>query len=1479
MSIKRNLEDKPLLPKSKKQKLLESEEPSRPRQDKAQPKVASALISEEIDFPRGGGTSFTPLEYKVIQAEARKEADDEVFKETGAAKKHSKEKKIIRSSNISKNKSQDAQNTKDGIIRVEHLNYKRMVVGMKVLCQVVSVRPLDVIVSLPNQLFGHIPITQITTQLTSLLEAMDEDVVRQDGTDDDETDNPGGPSRKDVPDIDEMFHPGDYLRAVVTALRPAGTTENTEFLRSRDIVEKSSRRVELSLIPEQVNAGVSKDDLREGFTITASLKSIEDHGYLLDLGVSGFSGFLPFKDVVNTPGTGSQTLPIGTLLNVRIQNLAKNGRTCTVTSERSVFKQSLMTEVTNVASLLPGTLVQCLVTAVLPTGLNVQVLGFFLGTIDLHHLPSRNTETEFKVGQKIKARILYDVQGTNPPQFSLTLLEHILALDVKGTKPRSASERTQPVQESFAIGTTLDSVKVVGVDTEQGLVVAVEPGIEGYIHISQTSDDHVPSLSPTSGPWKVNTVHRARVTGYHPLDGLLQLSLRPSVLSRRFLKVADVRVGELMSGTVKKLTDAGLFVSIQGNVDGVIWPNHFADIPLKQPSRRFKVGGNVKCRVLAVDAERQRIVLTAKKTLVESELPVLARFEDAKEGMLAHGFISRIFDKSLLVEFYNHTKAIVSAREASDASAENLSMAFAVGKPVKVRILSIDSDSQRLVASIRQAAPGVTGLVGNVSTVEIGQTVTGVVSAIHSGNIVLTLQPSNVRALVSVHNVANHRGVSDDQLRSTLTVGDSLDALVVVSRNLDKGIVIAASRPSGNGSTSKKDPPNVESLQVGQIVSGKVASHGHKGATITLSSNFVGLLHPTDCCDDYSSGIPFPAVDSTIKAVILDIDRRTKRVTLSSRLSRMEPATTVPVIDREITFVENLQVGNEVRGFVKSVAEHGVFVSVGRNVDVRVQIKEIYDQYVKDWKKGVEVNKLVTGRILSVNSEKKQAEMTFRSPSAQTSPSTPMLTFKDLSVGLKVEGRVKKVEDFGIFVAINNSKLTGLCHKSEIADNKQADVNIALRSFKEGDTVKAVILAIDADRRRISLGLKPSYFGDADFTDDNDDVDESPSQKSEENEPNDGHCGDTTMAVEEPSEDSDENVELEPNTVTAFARNSNIAVSTQNPHASSIKIQGGFQWTNHDVQEADDDNADHFSSEEEEEGEQIDKRKRKRKKQIEQDLTADMHTAMPESTADFERHLLGSPNSSYMWIQYMSFQLQLSEIDKAREVGKRALRTINFREEREKLNVWIALLNLENTYGTAESLEATFKDAARHNDSKTIHLRLATILDQSEKHQNAEEQYKRTCKKFGQSSKVWTLFGEHYLRRGQLEEARALLPRSLKSLDKRKHLKTISKFAQMEYRLGGPERGKTIFEGIVDSHPKRWDLWSIYMDMEAAQKDIQSLRNLFDRVLAKKMTSHKAKFFFKKWLDLEHRIGDEMGASLVKKKAVEWTQRAAGTPL
>ena len=87
------------------------------------------------------------------------------------------------------------------------------------------------------------------------------------------------------------------------------------------------------------------------------------------------------------------------------------------------------------------------------------------------------------------------------------------------------------------------------------------------------------------------------MTGYYPLDGLLQLTMRPTVLEQKFIQVGEVQVGEVIKGTVKKLTDSALFVSISGNVDGVIWPTHYADIMLKHPQKRFKPGGSIKCRV------------------------------------------------------------------------------------------------------------------------------------------------------------------------------------------------------------------------------------------------------------------------------------------------------------------------------------------------------------------------------------------------------------------------------------------------------------------------------------------------------------------------------------------------------------------------------------------------------------------------------------------------------------------------------------------------------------------------------------------------------------------------------------------------------------------------------------------------------------------------------------------------------------------
>ena len=135
-----------------------------------------------------------------------------------------------------------------------------------------------------------------------------------------------------------------------------------------------------------------------------------------------------------------------------------------------------MSEVTSVTSVLPGALVESLVTSVSDHGLGLQVLGYFDGTIDLHHLPTRYPSTEYKAGQKVKARILYQLPAPSPPKFALSLADHVLNLQTKQTEGSHIST-------SYPIGMILESVKIVGVEGDNGVTVEITPGVVGFVHV------------------------------------------------------------------------------------------------------------------------------------------------------------------------------------------------------------------------------------------------------------------------------------------------------------------------------------------------------------------------------------------------------------------------------------------------------------------------------------------------------------------------------------------------------------------------------------------------------------------------------------------------------------------------------------------------------------------------------------------------------------------------------------------------------------------------------------------------------------------------------------------------------------------------------------------------------------------------------------------------------------------------------------
>lgn len=152
-------------------------------------------------------------------------------------------------------------------------------------------------------------------------------------------------------------------------------------------------------------------------------------------------------------------------------------------------------------------------------------------------------------------------------------------------------------------------------------------------------------------------------------------------------------------------------------------------------------------------------------------------------------------------------------------------------------------------------------------------------------------------------------------------------------------------------------------------------------------------------------------------------------------------------------------------------------------------------------------------------------------------------------------------------------------------------------------------------------------------------------------------------------------------------------------------------------------------------------------------------------------------------------------------------------------------------------------------------------------------------KKFSQSPDVWYNYA-HFLHQTLLapDRARALLPRATQSLPKHTHLALTIKFAALEFHStsGSPERGRTMFEGLLATFPKRLDLWNQLLDLEVQQGDHDIVRAVFERVIKTKGLKPKgAKAWFKRWSEWEEKNGDTKSKAKVRAKAEEWVRSAS----
>ncbi|XP_078485324.1 protein RRP5 homolog [Ciona intestinalis] len=262
----------------------------------------------------------------------------------------------------------------------------------------------------------------------------------------------------------------------------------------------------------------------------------------------------------------------------------------------------------------------------------------------------------------------------------------------------------------------------------------------------------------------------------------------------------------------------------------------------------------------------------------------------------------------------------------------------------------------------------------------------------------------------------------------------------------------------------------------------------------------------------------------------------------------------------------------------------------------------------------------------------------------------------------------------------------------------------------------------------------------------------------------------------------------------------------------------------------------------------------------------------PESAVEWEKLLLLHHNESMLWIRFMAFHLKSKEIEKARNVAEKSLTLIDRSAENERLNIWSALLNLENKYGCDVTMKQTMDRALKCSDQLKVYFRVVKIYEESGKKEKAGEMLEKMTTKFRQNKEVWLAHMRHLMEESHHQEAQESLKRSLLSLPKKQNLEIISKFAQMEFTFGEAERGRTMFENILENYRKRTDIWSMYVDALVKVGMYDAARDVFTRVTSLSLSSKKMKSFYRRFVDFETKHGNDDDAKIVKEKALKYAE-------
>ncbi|HCW5288274.1 TPA: 30S ribosomal protein S1 [Acinetobacter baumannii] len=424
----------------------------------------------------------------------------------------------------------------------------------------------------------------------------------------------------------------------------------------------------------------------------------------------------------------------------------------------------------------------------------------------------------------------------------------------------------------------------------------------------------------------------------------------------------------------------------------------------------------------------------------ESELNL-----NVEKGAVIQGVVVNIDSDWVTVDTGLKSEGIVDRAEFLNEQRE---LEVQVGDTVDVVVEALDNGMGQTVLS-REKAKRAETWTKLEKIFEDGEIVTGVISGKVKGGFTVDIGP--VRAFLP-GSLVDTRPIRD----TTHLEGKELE-FKVIKLDAKRNNVVVSRRAVMEAESSADREALLAQLEEGQTVTGTIKNLTDYGAFVDLGG-IDGLLHITDMAwkrIKHPSEVVEVGQEVTVK--VLKFDRERNRVSLGLKQLGEDPW---------LAIMSRYPKGSIVKARVTNLTDYGCFAEIAEGVEGLVHVSEM-DHTNKNIhpSKVVQIGDEVDVMVLEVDEERRRISLGIKQTRAN-----PWEEFaKSQEKGEKVSGTIKSITDFGIFIGLNGG-IDGLVHLSDISWNEQGEE--AIRRYKKGDTVEAVILSVDAEGNRISLGIK-----------------------------------------------------------------------------------------------------------------------------------------------------------------------------------------------------------------------------------------------------------------------------------------------------------------------------------------------------------------------------------------------------------------------